>query len=468
MKHHLTVNKGAVEAAPINDMPVSRLDNKGKTQEAENSADIIAHLTATLKANLWLGVGLLLLAGMALAFTPCVLPMLPILLSIPCVLPMLPILLSIITNQRQVSKTRAAILSSSYALGVAVMMAVFGLLVAKTGVNIQIILQKPLWLVIFAGIFIVMGLAMLGLFTIAMPNTVQSRIIGWQNKFQHANPFNLFIVGALSTLIVGPCIAPPLIAILTFIATTNDSLLGALYLFSLGLGMSLPLVIFATLVTSIPKTGAFSRLITRIFAMLMFGVGLWLLSRLLPGAVSLLVWGLFMLAVAVTFWQSHFIKTSAKQLSRAIAVVCVVLGLAWIAGGTMGNSNPLKPFTRQIHLPFQQIDTLSAFKRVIDEAQKPVMLDLYADWCVSCQELEYITFADDAVVDALDDFILLKVDISETTKAHNQLLAQLELIGPPALLFFVDGQEIKEHRQIGVIGIKSLLQKLKRVKSLKK
>ncbi len=146
-------------------------------------------------------MGLLLVAGLALSFTPCVLPMLPILLGI-------------ITNQHQVSKTRAAVLSSAYALGVATMMAVFGLVVAKTGINIQIVFQKPVWLIIFALLFILMGLAMLGVFSVAMPNSVQNKVFIWQNKFREATAGNLFVVGALSTLIVGPCIAPPLIAVL--------------------------------------------------------------------------------------------------------------------------------------------------------------------------------------------------------------------------------------------------------------
>lgn len=425
------------------------------TENSTSGAGVIERLSDTLRNNLWAGVGLLLLAGIALAFTPCVLPMLPILLGI-------------ITNQRQVSKTRAAVLSSAYALGVAVMMALFGLVVAKTGINIQIIFQQPLWLLSFAAIFIVMGLAMLGVFSIAMPNSVQNRVIRWQNRFQDSSPVHVFIVGALSTLVVGPCIAPPLIAILAFISTTNDSTLGAIYLFALGLGMSLPLVVFATLSATMPKTGAFSRLVTRIFAMLMFGVGLWLLARLLPGAVSLGLWGLFFIVLGTLFWRSGLIKPFAKRLSQGAATLAFALGVAWLTGAIMGNSNPLKPFTTVIKLPFTYINDSQSLTEALKQSRKPVMLDLYADWCVSCQEIEHITFANTEVIEALSDFTLLKLDITKTSDAHRELLRKLNLIGPPALLFFNGEKELKNQRQIGAIKPQALLEKLRHIKKAKK
>ncbi|MGY0398666.1 MAG: protein-disulfide reductase DsbD [Ostreibacterium sp.] len=424
--------------------------NNAVRNDDKGSAAIINRLTEVLKNNSWIGVGLLLLAGIALSFTPCVLPMLPILLGI-------------ITNQRQMKKSRAAVLSSAYALGVAVMMAVFGLVVAQTGLNIQIIFQKPIWLIIFSTIFIIMGLAMLGVFTVTMPGKVQRPIIRLQNHFQKATVGNLFIVGALSTLVVGPCIAPPLIAVLAFISTTNDSVQGALYLFALGLGMSLPLVIFATFVTSVPKTGAFSHLITRVFAMLMFGVGLWLLSRLLPGASSLVLWGMFMLALAWLFWHSYFVKPLGKWLTRILSVVFVVIGIAWIVGGALGNSNVLKPFTQVVKLPFTYVNTQTELQKAIENSSQLVMLDLYADWCVSCQEIEHITFANPAVVAALSDFTLLKLDITDTNAEHRKVLSNLGLIGPPALLFFKGGKEITAERQIGLIDAETLTHKLKRL-----
>ncbi|MBS9777571.1 MAG: protein-disulfide reductase DsbD [Gammaproteobacteria bacterium] len=446
-----TVNIVAVTPKTDTKLSPSTANNQSKSNSIQRGGSKWEDkLFTILKDNIWLGFWLLLVAGLALAFTPCILPMLPILLGI-------------ITNQRSVTRPRAALLSSSYALGVATMMAVFGLVVAKTGINIQVIFQKPLWLILFASIFILMGLAMLGVFSIAMPSNIQNKIYTWQNKFQNTTPTNLFIVGALSTLVVGPCVAPPLIAILTFISATNDSFLGALYLFSLGLGMSLPLVIFATVSTSIPKTGELSRLVTRLFAMLMFGVGLWLISRLIPGSIALILWGLFMLSVAVLFWKTLFIKTYAQQLTKAISIVCIAIGTLWIAGGSLGNSNPLQPFTTIHKLPFMYVENLQQLEKELNSSKKPVMLDVYADWCVSCQEIEHFTFIKPEVTREISKFTLLKLDMTDDSDDIRVMLKKLGLIGPPSLLFFNNGKEITEERNIGVINAKDLATKLKKI-----
>lgn len=429
--------------------------NKSVEKNIINKTDDTSTLTKVLKENLWAGVGLLLLAGIALSFTPCVLPMLPILLGI-------------ITNQRKVSKPRSFILSSAYALGIAVMMAIFGLVVAKTGINMQIIFQKPLWLIIFASIFILMGLAMMGLFNLAMPNTVQSKIIVWQNKFQDSNIVSVFIVGALSTLVVGPCVAPPLIAILAFISTTGDNVLGSLYLFALGLGMGIPLIIFATMITTIPKTGAVSKLITKLFAMLMFGVGLWLISRLLSGNITLLLWGIFMLFVAWIFSTSDFTKNYAKVMVKLLAVLFFITGIVWIIGGIQGNSNPLKPFTKVEKLQFITITDRQSLQQELKNSDKPVLLDFYADWCVSCQEIEQFTFTDTRVVKQLKNITLLKVNMTNVTNEHNILLQEFDLVGPPALLFFDKNQELKGLRTIGTITPEKLLEKIEKLNSYSK
>lgn len=436
-----------------NDNIVSTItQTNGQTAHTISGGDLIDDLTQTLKNNLWLGIGLLLLAGIALALTPCVLPMLPILLGI-------------LTNQRQLSKTRSAVLSSTYVLGMATTLAVFGVVVAKTGINIQIIFQRPVWLILFAAIFMVMGLAMLGVFSLAMPNAIQAKVTGWQNRFQTNRISDVFVVGALSSLVVGPCIAPPLIAILAFIATTNDSVLGAVYLFALGVGMGLPLIIFATVVTHIPKTGELSRLMTRILAMLMFAVGLWLLVRLLPGAMGLVLWGVWLLIVAYWLWHSRFIHTYAQRATQVLAIIGLVIGISWLIGGGMGNSNPLKPFSRVQHLPFKSVHNITQLENAITNSQKPIMLDLYADWCVACQEVEHITLTDTRVIAALDNWTLLKLDITDTNTEHRQLLTKLGLIGPPALLFFVEGKEIKAARNIGSISAEDLLKTLKKYKN---
>lgn len=416
-----------------------------------SGGSVLDELTQTLSRNLWLGVGLLLLAGIALALTPCVLPMLPILLGM-------------LTKQRQISKTRSALLSSTYALGMATTLAIFGLIVANTGINIQLIFQRPLWLILFAAVFMLMGLAMLGVFSLAMPARIQTIVTRWQNRLQTHRVFDVFIIGALSSLVVGPCIAPPLVAILAFIATTNDSVLGAVYLFSLGMGMGLPLIVFATLFTHVPKTGEFSRLMTRILALLMFAVGLWLLARLLSGSLGLILWGIWLLGVAYCLWNSRFIRRYARFLTKALAGLCLLISCAWLIGGIMGNSNPLKPFSTVTALPFKTVNNLAQLRHEIANSGKPIMLDLYADWCVSCQEIEHFTLTDARVVAALADWTLLKLDITDTRDEQREILAELGLIGPPALLFFDQGKEIKAARNIGTINADALLQTIETIK----
>ncbi|MPV86329.1 protein-disulfide reductase DsbD [Ostreibacterium oceani] len=468
------VDGQSIDLKPVDSVTNGSVNRAGGLSGTDSTGGIGASryfLADTLKQQVVLGVVLLFVAGLALAFTPCVLPMLPILMGI-------------ITNQRQVTRKKAGILAFAYALGVAVMMAVFGLIVAATGINLQIIFQQPIWLLLFAGLFIAMGLAMLGVFSITTPGIIQQRVIGWQQRLQNANVFSLFIIGALSTLIVGPCVAPPLIAILAFISVTNDSGLGALYLFSLGMGMSLPLVAFATVMPVIPKTGALSRLITRLFALLMFGVAIWLMSRLLSGGVALAVWGVYLLVVATVLWHHGLSRVWINYATNAIAVGVAAIGVVWLIGGLMGNSHPLKPLTK-LHYPefvyvnsmddlMQQLVTVSgdidkdasnASSVSTSSASGLVMLDFYADWCVACQEIEHITLTDPIVHEALDGVTLLKLDITQTTPAHREMMRQLHLIGPPAMLFFDQTQEINQARHIGVISAVELRDKIQQLKT---
>lgn len=422
------------------------------TKPAENTVeDSTSNLNAIITAHFWLGLLVIFASGVLLSFTPCVLPMLPILLGI-------------ITNQKRLSRKKSALLSSSYALGVAVMMAVFGLVVTQTGINLQIIFQKPLWLILFATLFIVMGLAMLGLFRVAMPNGVQTRVVQLQNRLQDAKPFNLFLVGALSTLVVGPCIAPPLVSILAFISTTGNSLWGALYLFTLGLGMSLPLVVFASFTTTIPKTGAASILITRFFAWLMFAVALWLLGRLLSGAISLLLWGVMLLVLAYLGFKNQLQKLWLRRSLQTASAAITLLALLWIIGGALGHSNPFKPLTAEKQLPFVAVHSTAELTQALN-GQQLVLLDLYADWCASCQEVEHLTLADPKVQAAVENVTLIKLDITDLTADKKALMQSLNLIGPPAMLFFKNGQELEQERVIGVVKPKPLLEKLARLQA---
>jgi|GEM_PF-112833 len=457
--YRISIKQGKVVAVNADDtmkitmasLPQQKLSATGDVIAGAQTA--IQRTLQTLLAKWWLGLGILLLAGIALAFTPCVLPMLPILLGI-------------LTNQRQVSAARAFVLSSAYGLGVASAMAIVGLLVAGSGVNIQIVFQKPLWLLLFAGIFILLGLAMFGVFNVAMPSRVQTHIIQIQNRLQTARPLNLYITGALSILVVGPCVAPPLIAILAFIATTDNRYLGALYLFTLGVGMSLPLVFFSLFMSRLPKAGALSTLMTRVFALMMFAVSLWLLSRLLPGALSLSLWGLLLLGFFYCCWKTPFVNRFAKALVNGVALAGLAIGLLWIVGGVLGNSNPLRPLTKVVPLPFVYIYSREELAAFLARTKKPVMLDVYADWCASCQEVEHTTFNDEKVRKAFAHIDLLKFDMTANDRKNIELIKQLGLVGPPAFLFFANAQELSQLRHIGIINAQQLLDKLEYLKKI--
>ncbi len=377
-----------------------------------------------------------------------------------CVLPMVPIILAIINNQQNITKPRSALLSSVYVLGMATMMAVFGLIVASFNINLQIIFQKPLFLIIFAGLFLVMSLAMFGVFSISMPSFLQTKINNLQNKVKNTSLFNLFIMGALSALVVGPCIAPPLLAVLAFISTTDNYILGGVYLFVLGLGMGAPLIFFAVFSTLIPKTGEFSKFVSKFLATIILGVAFWLLSRLLPSSLNMVIWGIYLFGLAFVIAKPKYKLKTIKIFKNILVILLISLSITWIAGGVTGHKNILKPFSQSV-LKFKYINNEAELIAELKNSNKPIMLDLYADWCVSCKELENIMFFDEKVIEKLSEFKLLKLDITKTNDEHKVFMKKYNLVGPPVLMFFDNNKELKNHRLQGLPSIKQLIQSAK-------
>ncbi len=396
-----------------------------------------------LLENKLLSILLLFGLGLLLAFTVCVLPMVPILLAIT-------------SNQQNLSKARSALLAFVYILGMATMMAIFGLIAASFNINLQIIFQKPIVLIFFSSLFVLMALAMFGFFSISMPSYFQVKVNELQNKIKNTNPLNLFFIGALSALVVGPCIAPPLIAVLAFITTTQNYTLGAIYLFVLGLGMGFPLIFFAVFSTLVPKTGEFSNFISKFLATVILGVAFWLLSRLLPSSLNMFVWGIYLLGLAFVVIKPKYKSKFVKLLKNTIALALVLIGVLWMAGGATGHTNILRPFSKS-QISFKYIKNQEELENIIKTSQKPVMLDLYADWCVSCKELENIVFYDEQVVKRLNNFTLLKLDITETNDEHRYLMKKYNLFGPPVLLFFKDSKELENLRVVGLPSTKEFL-----------
>ena len=384
--------------------------------------------------------------GLLLAFTPCIFPMIPILSGI-------------IVGQR--GTQRAFLLSLSYVVASSLMYTVFGVLAAISGQNLQMALQNPWVISVFSGVFVVLALSMFDFFTLGLPEKLTNKL--YHSSHQHHEGFaGAAMMGALSSLIVGPCVAPPLAGALIYIGQTGDVLLGGAALFMLGLGMGLPLLLLGVSAQKyLPKAGAWLNSIKKGFGVVMLGMAIWLLSRILPAPVTLLLWAIWLIMPAIYLNALDTLpetKTAWQVFWKSIGVIMLIYGTLMLVGVSLGHTNPLKPLanTQENH-----VDSGLAFERVksVDELEKKlalasarhqrVMLDFYADWCISCKEMESQTFTDKKVKQALVNVVLLQVDVTHNTEADKTLLAHFNLVGPPAILFFNDKQEDKRRRVIG-------------------
>ena len=389
--------------------------------------------------------------GLLLAFTPCVFPMIPILSSI------------IVGQGSHLTQRRAFLLSLVYVLAMALTYTVAGVLAGLLGANIQVWFQNPWVLTTFAGLFVLLALSMFGFYELQMPSSWQSRLSELSNR-QGGGYSGVAVMGLLSALIVGPCVAPPLIGVLTVIGSTGDAELGGTALFAMSLGMGAPLLVIGTSAGKLlPKAGVWMDRIKAVFGVLMLGVAIYLLERILPEAVAMLLWAMLLIICAVYMGalQASTGKSGWFTLARGFGVVLLVYGVLILVGVAAGGRDTLQPLrgvlfaagssAQQEHLSFSAIKTVDDLDRVIAQAGgRPVMLDFYADWCVSCKEMEKYTFSDPAVQAQLNSAILLQADVTANDDADQALLKRFRLVGPPAILFFgSDGVERSAYRVVG-------------------
>jgi len=409
--------------------------------EQDRLAELIRLGDLSLVLATFFGLGLLL------AFTPCVLPMVPILSGI------------IAGQGGNVTTGRAFALSLSYVLGMAVINTLAGVAAAAAGQQIQALFQQSWIIVLFSLIFVALALSMFGFFTIQMPASLQTRLSDVSNR-QRAGTFGgVAVMGALSALIVSACVAPPLFAALAVIAQTGDLVRGGSVLFVMSLGMGVPLLVIGTSAGRLlPKVGSWMDTIKKFFGVLLLAVAAWMLSRLLGDRWSLLLWAIPALIGAWLLFRE--VKTRALGTLHPITLLGVVLGLyvlALIVGVFLGGRDPLAPIPQvgksQKTLEFTRIKTVEDLDRAIAAAAKdgrPAMLDFYADWCVSCKEMERYTFTDTDVRSALEDAVLLKADVTANDEADQALLRHFEIFGPPTIAFWGrDGVERKNYRVVG-------------------
>jgi thioredoxin:protein disulfide reductase len=387
-------------------------------------------------------------AGLLLAFTPCVLPMVPILSGI------------IAGSGENVTTRRSFMLSLSYVLGMAFTYTAAGIAAGAIGqgFNLQATFNQPWIITLFSLLFVVLSASMLGLFTIEMPGFIQTRLSNKSNEQQAGTYLGVGVMGALSALIVSACVAPPLIAALTVISQTGDVVRGGAALFVMSLGMGTPLLLVgASAGKLLPRAGAWMDLVKNLFGVLFLAVAAWMLSRIVPSWAVLLLWAVPAFVLAWVLWRASFRSAGARNTSRALGVAAGIYGVSLLAGIPLGGTNPLAPIPQlaeqKTHLEFKRFKTVEDLQREVAAASaagKPVMVDFYADWCVSCIEMEHKSFTVAEVQTALKDAVLLQADVTANDDEDKRLYVHFGIVGPPTIAFY--GADGKERRNFRVVG----------------
>ncbi len=431
----------SLEGAPATAAAAS-VAGGGYVSEQDSYADKIKNGNLALVLLSFFGAGLLL------AFTPCVLPMVPILSGI------------IAGSGENVTTRRSFMLSLSYVLGMAFTYTAAGIAAGAIGqgFNLQATFNQPWIITLFSLLFVVLAASMLGLFTIEMPNFIQTRLSSKSNEQQAGTYLGVGVMGALSALIVSACVAPPLIAALTVISQTGDVVRGGLALFVMSLGMGTPLLLVgASAGKLLPRAGAWMDTVKNLFAVLFLAVAAWMLSRIVPGWAVLLLWAAPAFVLAWVLWRASFKAAWARTTSRALSVGAAIYGLSLLVGIPLGGTNPLAPIPqlaeKVTHLEFKRFKTVEDLEREVAAASaagKTVMVDFYADWCVSCIEMEHKTFTVPEVQAALKDTVLLQADVTANDEEDKKLYVHFGIVGPPTIAFY--GADGKERRNFRVVG----------------
>lgn len=408
--------------------------------------------------------------GLLLSMTPCIFPMIPILSGI------------IVGHGNRITTSRAFFLSLSYVVASALTYTAFGVLAALFGGNLQTTFQQPWIIGLFSAIFVLLSLSMFGFYDLELPNSLKTKLHNSSVKHQNGSLWGAAIMGALSSLIVGPCVAAPLAGALIYIGQTGNTVLGGSALFAMGMGMGVPLLLLgASAGKLLPKAGAWLYSTKAVFGVIMLGVAVWMLSRILPPPITLLLWAMLLILPAIYLNAIDPLPSDSsgwRKLWKGVGLMMLAYGLLLLVGFALGNSNPLKPLqgfsaspaqTAGQGLVFERVASLSALEARIAQAnanRQPVMLDFYADWCISCKEMEAYTFTDPKVKQALAGFVLLQADVTQDSDDDKALLAKFKLIGPPAILFFgANNQEKADHRVIGYQDAETFIKTLQGVKS---
>jgi thiol:disulfide interchange protein DsbD len=411
-------------------------------------------VAALFQGETWLLILSFFGFGLLLSFTPCVLPMVPILSGI------------IVGQGQKVTRTHGLLLSASYVLGMAITYALAGVAAGLSGAMLAAALQNPWVLGAFAAVFVALALSMFGFYELQLPSALQSRLAGASGRLHGGHYAGVFAMGVLSALIVGPCVAAPLAGALLYISQSGDAVLGGIALFAMALGMGVPLlVVGASAGALLPKSGPWMETVKRFFGVMLIAVAIYLVSPVVPVTAQMLAWAALLVLVAVHLQALDPLPPNARgfaRFSKGIGVIALVAGIAFLIGALSGGRDVLQPLSglRGSAVAAGSSTGPLAFKRVSSNAEldaaisaaagKTVMLDFYADWCVSCKEMERYTFTDPAVQSRLAGMVKIQADVTAGTPEHRALLQRFRLFGPPGIVFFDPaGREIQGLRVIG-------------------
>lgn len=400
--------------------------------------------------------------GLLLAFTPCVLPMIPILSGI------------IVGHTRKNNTTtwKAFSLSLFYVLGMALTYMMLGIAVALLGSSVQAVMQKPWVIILVSSFFVVLALSLFGLYALQFPSSWQKYLVKWDRHFKHGTYSGVFLMGCFSSLIVSPCVSAPLVGVLAYIGQSGDILLGAMALLALGLGMGIPLLLVGTTAGKLlPRSGAWMLSVQKIFGILMLGMAIWFISRLISGLVAELLWGGLLILSAIMLGAFQTAIGAPSKLLKTIGIVIFVYAIILITTAGFNNVDPFRPwqvYSSQQHFQNQLSFNIVKNVRQFDEQlalakqeQKSVMLDFYADWCASCKIIDKQVFENPKVQQELKNIVLLRADVTNENEFDQMLSKRFHVVAPPTILFFDSkGHELTSQRFIGELNAKQFTQRL--------
>lgn len=448
-KKRFEIDAAQIQQVASAQVATAQLSSNSANQPAGELSET-DQITDTLKnSSVWIVILTFFVFGLLLSLTPCVFPMIPILSSI------------IAGQGDQITTRRAFTMSLVYVLAMSITYTVAGVLAGLFGENLQAAFQNPWIIGSFSVIFVLLALSMFGFYELQLPSSVQSKLTNISNKQEGGKLTGVAIMGFLSALIVGPCVAPPLAGALIYIGQTGDAWLGGTALFAMSIGMGVPLLLLGTSAGKLlPRAGAWMDNVKAVFGVMLIGVAIWMASRIMPAEVTMSLWALLLITSAVYLgaFNSTADKSGWLKLFKGLGLVMFIYGLALLIGMLAGSKDTLQPLKvlqggsgsaiEEQKLDFQIIKSSEDLDKIVASGQ-PVMLDFYADWCISCKEMEQFTFSDAQVQAALNGVTLLKADVTANDDIDKALMKRFGIVGPPAILFFKEGAEQKAQRVVG-------------------